>query len=112
MTGFEPCDLVVPIADARCSLLTSCAVVCGLTCALLLLRLGPRSALVDRSAVRWRCSPLGDRTTVREALRLLAEIMTQGRAGLFTVLGYVQEPSKDVLDVRELFTVRISDPGG
>jgi len=49
----------------------------------------------------------GDRSAVREALRLLAEVMTQGRASLFTVHGYLQEPSKDVLDVRELFTQRI-----
>ncbi|MBN9735884.1 MULTISPECIES: FtsK/SpoIIIE domain-containing protein [unclassified Pseudonocardia] len=49
----------------------------------------------------------GDRTAVREALRLLAEVMTQGRASLFAVHGYLQEPSKDVVDVRELFTQRI-----
>ena len=49
----------------------------------------------------------GDRADVREALRLLAEILTQGRACLVTVIGYVQEPSKDVVDVRELFTTRI-----
>lgn len=49
----------------------------------------------------------GDRSDVREALRLLAEIMTQGRACLISVMGYVQEPSKDVVDVRELFTIRI-----
>ncbi|WP_337826562.1 FtsK/SpoIIIE domain-containing protein [Pseudonocardia sp. UM4_GMWB1] len=49
----------------------------------------------------------GDRTSVRDALRLLAEVMTQGRASLFAVHGYLQEPSKDVLDVRELFTQRI-----
>lgn len=49
----------------------------------------------------------GDRSEVREALRLLAEILTQGRACLVTVIGYVQEPSKDVIDVRELFTTRI-----
>ncbi|MBC3194154.1 cell division protein FtsK [Pseudonocardia sp. C8] len=49
----------------------------------------------------------GDRSAVRDALRLLAEIMTQGRASLFAVHGYLQEPSKDVLDVRELFTQRI-----
>ncbi|MFC5994556.1 FtsK/SpoIIIE domain-containing protein [Pseudonocardia hispaniensis] len=49
----------------------------------------------------------GDRSAVRDALRLLAEIMTQGRASLFCVHGYLQEPSKDVLDVRELFTQRI-----
>lgn len=49
----------------------------------------------------------GDRGDVREALRLLAEILTQGRACLVSVMGYVQEPSKDVIDVRELFPTRI-----
>ncbi|WP_214368218.1 FtsK/SpoIIIE domain-containing protein [Pseudonocardia sp. H11422] len=49
----------------------------------------------------------GDRGDVREALRLLAEILTQGRACAISVWGYVQEPSKDVVDVRELFTTRI-----
>ncbi|MGI9002259.1 MAG: FtsK/SpoIIIE domain-containing protein [Pseudonocardia sp.] len=49
----------------------------------------------------------GDRSGVREALRLLAEILTQGRAADHTVMGYVQEPSKDVVDVRDLFTTRI-----
>jgi DNA segregation ATPase FtsK/SpoIIIE, S-DNA-T family len=49
----------------------------------------------------------GDRGDVREALRLLAEILTQGRAALITVMGYVQEPSKDVIDVRDLFTTRV-----
>lgn len=48
----------------------------------------------------------GDRTTVRDALRLLAEILTQGRAADHTVAGYVQEPTKDVVDVRDLFTVK------
>jgi DNA segregation ATPase FtsK/SpoIIIE, S-DNA-T family len=49
----------------------------------------------------------GDRSGVREALRLLAEILTQGRAADHSVAAYVQEPSKDVVDVRELFTIRI-----
>ena len=49
----------------------------------------------------------GDRSDVREALRLLAEIMTQGRAPRFSVAGYIQEPSKDILDVRDLFTTRV-----
>jgi S-DNA-T family DNA segregation ATPase FtsK/SpoIIIE len=49
----------------------------------------------------------GERGDVREALRLLAEILTQGRACLTSVMGYVQEPSKDVVDVRELFPTRI-----
>ena len=60
--------------------------------------------LIDELAM---LTAYGDRTEVREALRLLAEIMTQGRAGLFSIIGYVQEPSKDVIDIRELFTVRI-----
>ncbi|WP_300014964.1 hypothetical protein [Pseudonocardia sp.] len=49
----------------------------------------------------------GERGDVREALRLLAEILTQGRACLVSVIGYVQEPSKDVIDVRDLFTTRV-----
>jgi S-DNA-T family DNA segregation ATPase FtsK/SpoIIIE len=49
----------------------------------------------------------GDRSQVREALRLLAEIMTQGRSSLWTVAGFIQEPSKDLLEIRELFTTRI-----
>ncbi len=49
----------------------------------------------------------GDRTQVREALRLLAEIMTQGRSSLWTVAGFIHEPSKDLLEIRELFTTRI-----
>lgn len=49
----------------------------------------------------------GDRSQVREAIRLLAEIMTQGRSSLWTVAGFLQEPSKDILEVRELFTTRI-----
>jgi S-DNA-T family DNA segregation ATPase FtsK/SpoIIIE len=49
----------------------------------------------------------GDRSQVREALRLLAELMTQGRSSLWTVAGFIQEPTKDLLEVRELFTTRI-----
>lgn len=49
----------------------------------------------------------GDRSAVREALRLLAEVLTQGRAADHSVAGYVQEPTKDVVDVRDLFTTRI-----
>ena len=49
----------------------------------------------------------GDRSSVREALRLLAEVLTQGRAADHGVAGYVQEPTKDVVDVRELFDTRI-----
>jgi S-DNA-T family DNA segregation ATPase FtsK/SpoIIIE len=49
----------------------------------------------------------GDRSLVREALRLLAEIMTQGRSTDCTVMAFVQEPSKDVVEVRDLFTTKI-----
>ena len=49
----------------------------------------------------------GERSDVREALRLLAEVLTQGRAADHGVAGYVQEPTKDVVDVRELFDTRI-----
>ena len=49
----------------------------------------------------------GDRSSVRDALRLLAEVLTQGRAADHGVAGYVQEPTKDVVDVRELFDTRI-----
>ena len=49
----------------------------------------------------------GDRSTVREALRLLAEILTQGRAADCSVMAFVQEPSKDVVEVRDLFTTKI-----
>jgi S-DNA-T family DNA segregation ATPase FtsK/SpoIIIE len=48
-----------------------------------------------------------DRRSVREALDLLAEIMTQGRNTLWNVIAFIQEPGKDNLEVRELFTARI-----
>ena len=60
--------------------------------------------MVDEMAM---LTAYGDRADIREALRLLAEILTQGRACLVSVMGYVQEPSKDVIDVRELFTTRV-----
>jgi S-DNA-T family DNA segregation ATPase FtsK/SpoIIIE len=49
----------------------------------------------------------GDGPSVREALRLLSVIMTQGRAAAHGLIAYVQEPTKDVVDVRDLFGVRI-----
>lgn len=49
----------------------------------------------------------GDRLIVRDCLTLLAEILTQGRAADHCVWGYVQEPTKDVVDVRDLFTVKL-----
>jgi S-DNA-T family DNA segregation ATPase FtsK/SpoIIIE len=52
-------------------------------------------------------SAYADRSSVREAMALLGEIQTQGRAALFSVAAYVQEPSKDIVDTRDLFTDRI-----
>ena len=52
--------------------------------------------LVDELAM---LTAYGDRGSVREALRLLAEVLTQGRAADHGVAAYVQEPSKDVVDV-------------
>lgn len=52
-------------------------------------------------------SAYADRTEVREAMALLGEIQTQGRAIGFGVAAYVQEPSKDIVDTRDLFTDRI-----
>ncbi|ACU35240.1 cell divisionFtsK/SpoIIIE [Actinosynnema mirum DSM 43827] len=49
----------------------------------------------------------GPSKEVRDVLRLLAEIMTQGRAPGFAVCGYVQEPTKDTVGVRDLFTQRV-----
>jgi S-DNA-T family DNA segregation ATPase FtsK/SpoIIIE len=60
--------------------------------------------LIDELAM---LTAYGDRGSVREALRLLAEVLTQGRAADHGVAAYVQEPSKDVVDVRDLFDTRI-----
>lgn len=49
----------------------------------------------------------GDRWIVKDCLTLLAEILTQGRAADHCVWGYVQEPTKDVVDVRDLFTIKL-----
>jgi S-DNA-T family DNA segregation ATPase FtsK/SpoIIIE len=43
----------------------------------------------------------------REANKLVGEIMTQARSVLGTVCGYVQEPTKDIVGVRDLFTQRL-----
>lgn len=40
-------------------------------------------------------------------MSLLGEIQTQGRAVGFGVAAYVQEPTKDIVDTRDLFTDRI-----
>lgn len=49
----------------------------------------------------------GDRSMVRKAINLLSEVMTQARSTGKCVAGYIQEPAKDVLEIRELFTTRI-----
>lgn len=43
----------------------------------------------------------------RDIRRLLEEIGTQGRATGHVIIGAVQEPSKDVVPVRDLFTIRV-----
>ncbi|MGH3607975.1 MAG: FtsK/SpoIIIE domain-containing protein [Pseudonocardiaceae bacterium] len=52
-------------------------------------------------------SAYAERSEVREAMTLLGEIQTQGRALGFGVTAYVQEPTKDIVDTRDLFTDRI-----
>lgn len=52
-------------------------------------------------------SAYADRAVVREALSMLGEIQTQGRATGHGVAAYVQEPTKDIVDTRDLFTDRI-----
>ncbi|UJW35089.1 cell division protein FtsK [Saccharothrix sp. AJ9571] len=50
----------------------------------------------------------GRRATIMAVNKVLAEILTQGRACGFAVIAYVQEPTKDIVPVRDLFTRRIS----
>jgi S-DNA-T family DNA segregation ATPase FtsK/SpoIIIE len=50
---------------------------------------------------------VGDRKTREAILDRLALLTTQGRALGYTVRGYVQEPTKDTVPVRELFPRRI-----
>ena len=63
-----------------------------------------RPLFVDELAMM---TALGDSRTTRDAVRLLAEVMTQGRAAGFAVCAYLQEPTKDVVPIRDLFTRRI-----
>ncbi|MDT7723452.1 MAG: segregation ATPase FtsK/SpoIIIE, family [Actinomycetota bacterium] len=51
---------------------------------------------------------LSERKMIGPMNRVLAEILTQGRAAGFAVCAYLQEPTKDVVPVRDLFTRRIS----
>ncbi|MGW4593718.1 cell division protein FtsK, partial [Amycolatopsis thermoflava] len=48
-----------------------------------------------------------DRKTREQIVERVALLTTQGRALGFTVRGYVQEPTKDTVPVRELFPRRI-----
>jgi S-DNA-T family DNA segregation ATPase FtsK/SpoIIIE len=50
----------------------------------------------------------GSRQDLMAVNKLIAEILTQGRACGFSVIAYLQEPTKDILPVRDLFTRRIS----
>lgn len=49
----------------------------------------------------------GDGAAARELKRQLALIGSQGRATGHTMIGLVQEPTKDTVPVRDLFTVRV-----
>lgn len=51
---------------------------------------------------------LAGRRVISEVNKVLAEILTQGRAAGYAVIAYVQEPTKDIVPVRDLFTRRIS----
>ncbi|GAA0614309.1 cell division protein FtsK [Kutzneria viridogrisea] len=48
-----------------------------------------------------------DMAVAREFRKLLNVVGTQGRATGHSMLGYVQEPTKDNISMRDLFTVRI-----
>jgi DNA segregation ATPase FtsK/SpoIIIE, S-DNA-T family len=50
---------------------------------------------------------IGDRKTREQIIDRVALITTQGRALGFTMRGYVQEPTKDTVPVRDLFPRRI-----
>ncbi|MFC4949039.1 FtsK/SpoIIIE domain-containing protein [Pseudonocardia sp. GCM10023141] len=52
-------------------------------------------------------SAYGDKTAVRTAMALLGEVMTQGRAADHTVWAFLQEPTKDIIDNRDLFNYRL-----
>lgn len=63
-----------------------------------------RVLMIDELAMM---TALGDSSVTRQAVKVLAEIMTQGRAAGFAVCAYLQEPTKDILPVRDLFTRRM-----
>jgi S-DNA-T family DNA segregation ATPase FtsK/SpoIIIE len=60
--------------------------------------------MIDELAM---ATALSSRSATNELNKLLAEIMTQNRSTGFPVLAYVQEPTKDIVPIRGLFTRRI-----
>ncbi|HTX94617.1 MAG TPA: FtsK/SpoIIIE domain-containing protein [Mycobacterium sp.] len=50
---------------------------------------------------------IGDRKTRTEVEQLLGLLLSQGRADGVSVIAAVQDPSKDVLAIRQLFSVRV-----
>jgi S-DNA-T family DNA segregation ATPase FtsK/SpoIIIE len=50
---------------------------------------------------------IGDRKTRTEVEQLLGLLLSQGRAVGVSVIAAVQDPSKDVLPIRQLFTIRV-----
>jgi S-DNA-T family DNA segregation ATPase FtsK/SpoIIIE len=60
--------------------------------------------MIDELAM---ATALSSRSATNELTKLLAEIMTQGRAPGFPVCAYVQEATKDIVPMRELFTRRV-----
>ncbi|MGW5790993.1 FtsK/SpoIIIE domain-containing protein [Saccharopolyspora sp. NPDC003752] len=63
-----------------------------------------RLLMIDELAMM---TALGESGITRAAIKLMAEVMTQGRGPLFGVCAYVQEPTKDIVPVRDLFTRRV-----
>lgn len=63
-----------------------------------------RVLMIDELAMM---TALGDASITRTAIKVLAEILTQGRAAGFSVCVYVQEPTKDIVPIRDLFTRRM-----
>jgi S-DNA-T family DNA segregation ATPase FtsK/SpoIIIE len=63
--------------------------------------------IVEFDEIRALLRYVGDRKTREAITERIALLTTQGRALGFTVRGYVQEPTKDTVPVRELFPRRI-----
>ena len=49
----------------------------------------------------------GDRKTRTEVEQLVGLLLSQGRAVGVSVIAGVQDPSKDVLPIRQLFSIRV-----